>query len=79
MKQVRICLIGCGTVGQSRLRALAAHSEHLATRYDFVPVVVRLATARHGLIYNPNGLAMATLLALVAGGRPLAEHPGPRC
>jgi homoserine dehydrogenase len=79
MKQVRMWLVGCGTVGQWLLRALAAHTEHLASRYDFVPVVVRLATARDGLIYNPNGLDLATLVALIAGGRPPAEHPGPRC
>jgi homoserine dehydrogenase len=46
-----------------------------ATRYNFVPVVVGLATARHGLIYKPSGLDLPMLLALVGSGRPLAEHP----
>jgi homoserine dehydrogenase len=47
-----------------------------ATRYNFVPVVVGLATARHGLIYKPGGLDLPMLLALVDSGRPLAEDAG---
>jgi homoserine dehydrogenase len=76
VKELRVCLVGCGTVGQWLLRALAAHAERLAARYDVAPVVVGVATARDGLISNPAGLDLPTLLALVAGGRPLAEHPG---
>jgi homoserine dehydrogenase len=75
MKEVRICVVGCGTVGQWLLRVLAAHAAQLATRYDFVPVLVGLATARRGLIYNPSGLNLPTLLALIRSGRLLAEHP----
>jgi homoserine dehydrogenase len=75
VKEVRICVVGCGTVGQWLLRALAAHAARLATRYNFVPVVVGLATARHGLIYNAAGLDLPTLLTLAANGRPLTEHP----
>jgi homoserine dehydrogenase len=75
VKPTRICVVGCGTVGQWLLRALAAQAAQLTTRYGFVPVVVGLATARHGLIYNPRGLDLPRLLALVGDGRPLIEHP----
>jgi homoserine dehydrogenase len=76
MNEVRICVVGCGTVGQWLLRSLAAQASQLGSRYDFVPVVVGLASARHGLIYNATGLDLQTVLALAASGRPLAEHPG---
>jgi homoserine dehydrogenase len=76
LKEVRVCIVGCGTVGQWLLRALAAHAAQLATQYNFEPVVVGLASARHGLIYKPAGLDLPMLLNMAASGRPLTEHPG---
>jgi len=77
-KPVRVCLIGCGRVGQWLLRAFAGSAEQLASRYGFRPVVVGIATARHGLISSAAGLDLPTLLDLVEAGRPLTEHPGSR-
>jgi homoserine dehydrogenase len=40
--------------------------------------VVAVATRRDGFVHREGGLDVPTLVALSAGGRPLAEHPGAR-
>jgi homoserine dehydrogenase len=78
MKEVRLWIVGLGTVGQWLLRALHDHAAKLEGRYGFVPRVVGVANARHGFVHDPAGLDPLTVLELVSSGRPLRELPGVR-
>jgi homoserine dehydrogenase len=78
MRQLRISLVGFGTVGQWLVRALDSQTDRLAGRYGIGVTVVGLANARDGFIYNGNGLDLRSVLAL-AGRGSIAEHPGVRC
>jgi len=78
MKDVRLWIVGLGTVGQWLLRALHEHAARLEGRYGFVPTVVGVASARHGFAYDADGLDPLTVLEHVSSGRPLRELPGVR-
>ncbi len=78
MKDVRLWIVGLGTVGQWLLRALHEHAARLEGRYGFVPRVVGVAGARHGFVHNADGLDPLTVLEHVSSGRPLRELPGVR-
>lgn len=78
MKEVRVWIVGLGTVGRWVLRALHSGAPTLAGRYGFVPKVVGVANARDGFVYSANGLDPSTLLGLVSSARSIAEHPGIR-
>jgi homoserine dehydrogenase len=78
VRQLRISLVGFGTVGQWLVRALDSQAERLAGRYGIGVTVVGLANARDGFIYDGNGLDLRSVLAL-AGEGSIAEHPGVRC
>jgi homoserine dehydrogenase len=78
MRQVRVWVVGLGTVGRWVVHALHTQSDTLAGRYGFAPVVVGVATARDGFVHRSEGLDLPTLLELAADGRSLTEHPGPR-
>jgi len=79
VKQVRIWLVGFGTVGQWLVRALDSQAERLAVRYGIGVTVVGLANARDGFVFDENGLDLRSLSGLVAAGRSIAEQPGVRC
>jgi homoserine dehydrogenase len=72
--QMRIWLVGFGTVGRWLARALDAQSTRLAERYGVGFVVVGVANARDGFVYAEDGLD----LRLAASARALAELPGTR-
>jgi homoserine dehydrogenase len=74
----RVWLIGTGTVGRWLLATLDSRTEALRRRYDFAPIVVGAANAHGGAIHCETGLDIRTLLEMVDGGRPLADHPGIR-
>jgi homoserine dehydrogenase len=72
---VRLWVIGLGTVGRWLLRALHEDAPLLAGRYGLAPRVVGVANARDGFLYDPRGFQLPTLLQLVSAGRSLTEHP----
>jgi homoserine dehydrogenase len=76
MKQVRLSIIGFGTVGQGLVELLASKETLLKQDYGLDIRLVSVANARHGFIYREEGLNISTLLALAAAGRALTEHPG---
>ncbi len=78
MKEVRIWIVGLGTVGQWLLRAMHEQAPRLADRYGFVPKVVGVANAREGFVYDASGLDPRTVLELASAGRSLAELDGIR-
>jgi homoserine dehydrogenase len=79
VKPLRIWLVGFGMVGQWLVRALDSQAERLASRYGVAVTLVGLANARHGFIYDGNGLDLPSVLALASGAGSIAEQPGVRC
>jgi homoserine dehydrogenase len=78
VKPLRIWVVGLGTVGQWLLRALDTQAERLAAQYGIGVTVVGLANARHGFIYDENGLELRSVLRLLSNGGSIAEQPGAR-
>jgi homoserine dehydrogenase len=78
MKEMRVWIVGFGTVGQWLLRAMHSQAPRLAGRYDFVPKVVGVANARDGFVYDASGLDPQTVLEFASARRPLTELDGIR-
>jgi homoserine dehydrogenase len=76
--ELRIWVVGLGTVGQWLLRALDSDAERLARRYGVGFTVVGVANARDGLIYDADGLDISALLELIGEGRSIVDEPGVR-
>ena len=75
---LRISVVGLGTVGQWLLRALESGRERLARRYGAGFTVVGVANARDGFVYDREGLDLSALLGLIASGRSIVEQSGVR-
>ena len=75
-KQLRIWLIGFGTVGQWLVRVLHSQAERLAAQYGVGVTVVGLANARDGFIHDRDGLDLASVLGLASRGRSISELAG---
>jgi len=78
MKEVRIWVVGLGTVGQWLLRAMYVQAPRLADQYGFVPKVVGVANARDGFVYDASGLDPLTVLELASARLSLTELDGIR-
>jgi homoserine dehydrogenase len=78
MRRVRLAIVGFGTVGRWLAEAVHRRRRWLGESCGVEVVVVAVATRRDGFVHSEGGLDVATLLALSARGRPLAEHPGAR-
>jgi homoserine dehydrogenase len=76
MKQIRLSLVGFGTVGRGFVELLIKKQTMLQQTYDLEVTLVSVANARHGFIYREDGLAIPTLLELASAGRTLTEYPG---
>lgn len=75
MKPLRLVLLGFGTVGQWLAQALQAQHAWLQEECGVDVTIISVATAHHGLIYRRDGLAIPTLLELVATRQPLSAYP----
>jgi homoserine dehydrogenase len=75
MKQLRLSLLGFGTVGQWLAEALHHRQAWLRQEFDLVITIISVATAHHGFIYRGDGLDIPTLLKLVDAHQPLTAHP----
>jgi homoserine dehydrogenase len=76
--RLRIWIVGLGMVGEWLVRALDTQAQRLAARHGIGVTVVGLATARHGFIYDGNGIDLRSTLRLMSDGRSIAEQPGVR-
>jgi homoserine dehydrogenase len=76
--ELRIWVVGLGTVGQWLLRALDSDAERLARRYGVGFTVVGVANARDGFIHDAEGLDVSALLELIGEGRSIVDVPGVR-
>ena len=75
MKELRLALLGFGTVGQWLAEALHTRRAWLQQEYGVVVTLISVGTAHHGLIYRSEGLDIPALLDLVATRQPLTAHP----
>jgi homoserine dehydrogenase len=75
---LRVWLVGFGMVGRWLASALDAQAGQLATRLGCAVTVAGIGNARDGFIYDPDGLDLGSVLAAVAGGRPITEQRGAR-
>jgi homoserine dehydrogenase len=78
MRQLRLTIVGFGTVG--RWLASAAHRQRswLATERGVDVTVVGVANRREGFIYRAAGFDIAELVERAAARPPLADYPGAR-
>lgn len=73
MNEQRLVLIGFGNVGRAFARLLLRKADELTARYDLAPMVVAIATRRHGSLLAPKGIDLSTALDTVEGGGSLAS------
>lgn len=65
MKEQRIALIGCGTVGQGLLEILQQKSKLLADQHNYNFKLVAISDFKFGSIYNPDGLDISKVLEAI--------------
>src|SRR5262245_32395996 len=76
MRQIRLSIIGFGTVGRWLAEAIHRHRSWLEAECELAVSVVSVATRRGGFIHRDAGLDILALLKLASAGRPLADYPG---
>jgi homoserine dehydrogenase len=75
-RNVRLWVVGLGTVGRWLLRVLDSQAERLARRYDVCFVVAGVANARDGFVFDAGGLDVPAVLGHLAAGRSIAKQAG---
>jgi homoserine dehydrogenase len=75
-RELRLAVVGLGTVGQWLLRALLTHERRLAREYDVALRVIGVGSAREGYVFEESGLDLPRVLELRSTRRSLSEHPG---
>jgi homoserine dehydrogenase len=78
MRQMRLSIIGFGTVGRWLAEAIYRRRSWLEGECGVAVSIVSVATRRDGFIHRDAGLEIPALLELAAAGRPLADYPGVR-
>jgi homoserine dehydrogenase len=72
MSHYNLILIGFGNVGQALARLLLRKEGELESRYGLTCSVIGIATGRHGLAYDPEGIDPVEALARAQRGASLA-------
>jgi homoserine dehydrogenase len=75
-RNVRLWVVGLGTVGRWLLGVVDSQAERLARRYDVRFVVTGVANARDGFVFAAGGLDGPAVLGELAAGRSIAKQPG---
>jgi homoserine dehydrogenase len=73
MPEIKLALLGFGSVGQALARLLLEKRADLRKDYDLEWQVVGLFTRSHGSAINPNGIDLGSALDCMEGGKPLDE------
>ena len=76
MRQLRLAIIGFGTVGRWLAGAVHRRRAWLEGECGVAVSVVSVATRRDGFLHRDAGLEIPAVLDLVAARRPLAAYPG---
>ncbi len=72
MTHYNLAFIGFGNVGQALARLLLNKQTELQTRYNLTFSVTGVATGRHGIAVDPEGIDLEKALALAKNGESLA-------
>jgi homoserine dehydrogenase len=72
--EYRICLIGCGTVGQGFLEILEKKGEYLEQSLGFRARVVAISDKIKGSLLIPQGIHPARLLSLLRQGKKVDDY-----
>src|SRR6185503_5212385 len=78
MRQIRLSIVGFGTVGRWLAGAIDRRRAWLEAECGVAVLVVSIATRRDGFIYREAGFDIPSLLDLASAGRPLDGYPGIR-
>jgi homoserine dehydrogenase len=73
MPHYRLALLGFGNVGRAFARLLLRKETELESEYGINFIVTGIATGRHGIAIDPNGLELTKALELVEGGQSLSR------
>jgi homoserine dehydrogenase len=78
LREVKLCLLGFGSVARSLCQLLAAQERVLQERHG-LRVLISAAGTRHGSLLDPAGMTPAEVLAAVGDGPapPQAARPAP--
>ncbi len=78
LREVRLCLLGFGSVARALCELLAAQERALEERHG-LRVLISAAGTRHGSLLDPAGMTPAEVLAAVGDGLapPQAARPAP--
>jgi homoserine dehydrogenase len=71
MSHYKLALLGFGNVGQALTRLLLDKRDTLKQEYDITISVTGIATGRHGMAIDPQGLDMIRALQAVSQGKTL--------
>ncbi len=71
MKTIDLALLGFGNVGKAFARLLAAKKQELLEDFGFLPRITAIATKKHGVCIDPDGLDDQALIHLLDNGKPL--------
>ena len=74
--EVKIGLIGCGTVGRGLLEILEKKRTHLKSAYGFEARIVAISDKLKGSILVPDGIEIDRLFALLDGGGRIDQYYG---
>jgi homoserine dehydrogenase len=74
--EVKIALIGCGTVGRGLLEILDRKRRQLKDAFDFEPKIVAISDLHKGSILVPDGIEIKKLFALLDEGRRIEHYYG---
>lgn len=71
MTHYKLAFLGFGNVGRALAELLLRKRAELREQHNLTFSVTGIATARHGMVVNPNGLDLTGALDLLRTGRPL--------
>jgi homoserine dehydrogenase len=71
MKQISLALVGFGNVGRAFARLLIRKEAILRQKYELACKVTGIATGKHGMALNPDGIDLPQALSLVETGQSL--------
>jgi homoserine dehydrogenase len=78
MRTLSLIFVGFGNVGKALAELLERKRALLKETYDFNFCITGIATGRHGMVMDPNGLPMDRVLTLLKSGESLSGlHKGP--
>jgi homoserine dehydrogenase len=71
MEEISLALVGFGNVGQALVRLLMRKEEQLRTDFGYTFKITGIATSRHGMAINPQGIDLNKALEIARRGSSL--------